>query len=103
MTGWVVQSPGFRFDIEIEEDLIEEVARIHGYDSIPEATAIAETPLAAVTETQVNLQAVADSLVARDYQEVITYSFVDAASDEIADGRKIGTCSGESDLDQKCP
>jgi phenylalanyl-tRNA synthetase beta chain len=86
--GWVVQSPGFRFDIEIAEDLIEEVARIHGYDSIPEATAIAETPLAAVTETQVNLQAVADSLVARDYQEVITYSFVDAASDELLTGER---------------
>ena len=86
--GWVVQSPGFRFDIEIEEDLIEEVARIHGYDSIPEATAIAETPLAAVTETRVNLQAVADSLVARDYQEVITYSFVDAASDELLTGER---------------
>jgi phenylalanyl-tRNA synthetase beta chain len=85
--SWAVQSPGFRFDIEIEEDLIEEVARIHGYDAIPEATAIAETPLAAVTETRVDMQAVADSLVARDYQEVITYSFVDAASDELLTGK----------------
>jgi len=84
--GWAVQSPSFRFDIEIEEDLIEEIARIHGYDAIPEATAIAETPLAAVTETRINLQAVADALVARDYQEVITYSFVDAAADELLTG-----------------
>ena len=86
--GWTVKSPSFRFDIEIEEDLIEEVARIYGYDEIPEATAIAETPLAAVTETTVGLQRVADTLVARDYQEVITYSFVDAESDELVSGEK---------------
>ncbi len=43
--GWKVSPPSHRFDIEIEADLIEEVARIHGYDSIPETTAFAESPL----------------------------------------------------------
>ncbi|MDH3547551.1 MAG: phenylalanine--tRNA ligase subunit beta, partial [Gammaproteobacteria bacterium] len=48
--GWDVTTPSHRFDIELEVDLIEEVARIYGYDEIPEATAISETPLEVVTE-----------------------------------------------------
>jgi phenylalanyl-tRNA synthetase beta chain len=75
---WAVVSPGFRFDLKIEDDLIEEVARIHGYDLIPEITATAELPLGPVTETAVDLDRVATTLVARDYQEVVTYSFIDA-------------------------
>ena len=61
-------------------DLIEEIARVYGYDEIPETTAIAETPLEPVTESQVGLDLAAATLVARDYQEVVTYSFVDAES-----------------------
>ena len=84
--GWTVQPPGFRFDIAIEDDLIEEVARVYGYDRIPEATASAALPLRPVTERRVDLERVADTLVARDYQEVITYSFIDAASDHAVSG-----------------
>ena len=76
--GWRVNTPSFRFDLEIEEDLVEEVARIYGYDLIPETTATAELPLRPVTESKIDLELVAASLVARDYQEVITYSFIDA-------------------------
>ena len=75
--GWSVEIPSFRFDIDVEDALIEEVARIYGYDEIPEITAIAETPLAMAPETIIDLDLVANTLVARDYQEVITYSFVD--------------------------
>ena len=75
--GWNVTIPSHRFDIDVEDALVEEVARIFGYDEIPEATAIAETPLALAPESIVDLDRVADTLVARDYQEVITYSFVD--------------------------
>jgi phenylalanyl-tRNA synthetase beta chain len=75
--GWDVVAPSHRFDIEMEVDLIEEIARVYGYDEIPEATAIAETPLETVTETRVDLELACATLVARDYQEVITYSFVD--------------------------
>ena len=57
---------------------IEEIARIYGYDAIPETTGFAETPLATVTESQIELEQVALTLVARDYQEIIGYSFVDA-------------------------
>ena len=76
--GWDVIAPSHRFDIEIEVDLIEEIARIFGYDEIPEATAIAATPLEVVTESIIDLEQAAATLVARDYQEVITYSFIDA-------------------------
>ena len=75
--GWYAEPPSHRFDIEIEADLIEEVARLHGYDRMPVTTAIAETPLAAVPEARIDLERVATALIARDYQEVITYSFVD--------------------------
>ena len=78
--GWSVIAPSHRFDIEIEVDLIEEIARIYGYDAIPESTAIAATPLETVTESLIEIDLAAATLVARDYQEVITYSFVDADS-----------------------
>lgn len=76
--GWQVRAPGFRFDLAIEADLIEEVARVYGYDRIPEATATAALPLGPLTERRIDTERVADTLVARDYQEVITYSFIDA-------------------------
>jgi phenylalanyl-tRNA synthetase beta chain len=75
--GWQVKPPSHRFDMEIEADLIEEVARIHGYDAIPETTAFAQSPLESVTETRVELERAAEILIARDYQEVVTYSFID--------------------------
>jgi phenylalanyl-tRNA synthetase beta chain len=76
--GWHVTPPSYRFDLEIEADLIEEVARIHGYDAIPETTESVRSPLTPVTETRIELERVADTLIARDYQEVVTYSFIDA-------------------------
>jgi len=85
-TGWDVIAPPHRFDIAIEADLIEEIARIHGYDKIPETTAVAETPLETVTETKVDMELVSSTLAARDYQEVVTYSFVEADADEMISG-----------------
>jgi phenylalanyl-tRNA synthetase beta chain len=84
--AWDVIAPLHRFDIAIEADLIEEVARIHGYDSIPETTAFADSPLATATESHIGLEKLATTLVARDYQEVITYSFVSAAADKLVSG-----------------
>ena len=74
---WSVTPPAWRFDVAIEEDLIEEVARVHGFDRIPET--VPATPLAmpAVPETRVPADLVADLLVQRGYFEAITYSFVD--------------------------
>jgi phenylalanyl-tRNA synthetase beta chain len=76
--GWRVTAPTHRFDVQYEVDLIEEVARIHGYDSIPETTLAAESPLETVTESQIEMERAGATLIARDYQEVVTYSFIDA-------------------------
>ena len=78
---WRVKGPSHRFDIEYEVDLIEEIARIHGYDSIPETTLSAQSPLETVTESRVEMERAAATLIARDYQEVVTYSFIDAEAD----------------------
>ncbi len=86
--GWSVLAPSHRFDIVIEADLIEEVARIHGYDSIPESTAFSQAALEAVSESKVDVERVADTLVARDYQEVVTYSFIDAEANTVFTGEK---------------
>ena len=84
--GWDASIPSYRFDIDVEDALVEEVARIHGYDEIPETTAVAETPLARAVETRIDLDMVANVLVARDYQEVITYSFIDSEANTLITG-----------------
>ena len=84
--GWRLTPPSHRFDMTVEADLIEEVARIYGYDRIPESTAIAETPLEAVTEASVPFDRAATTLIARDYREAITYSFIDPAVDALVAG-----------------
>ena len=84
--GWVATPPSWRFDLAIEADLIEEVARLYGYDEIPEQTEVASLPLRPVTETEVPAELAAATLIARDYREVVTYSFVDARADEVVTG-----------------
>lgn len=77
---WDVVPPSWRFDLRIEEDLIEEVARQYGYDNIPEIPAAAQETIAPVTEERVRNDRAADVLVDRGYQEAITYAFTDAAA-----------------------
>ncbi len=84
--GWTVTPPSYRFDLAIEDDLVEEVARVYGYDRIPETTAVAALPLRQLSERRVDLDRVADTLVARDYQEVITWSFIDPAAHRLFAG-----------------
>ncbi|TNH03906.1 phenylalanine--tRNA ligase subunit beta [Testudinibacter sp. TR-2022] len=74
---WTVTPTSWRFDIEIEEDLIEEVARIYGYNSIPNNAPLAHLNMREHKETDVELARIKTALVDRDYQEAITYSFVD--------------------------
>jgi phenylalanyl-tRNA synthetase beta chain len=77
--GWSVQAPSWRFDIEIEPDLIEEVVRIGGLDGIEErAPAMAIVPRALLSG-EVDEAVVMRTLAARGYQEVITFGFVDPA------------------------
>ena len=75
--GWSVTPPSRRFDIAIEEDLIEEIARIHGYDAIPVAMPSGEIRVGATTETRVTDTDVRRQLAARDFREAINYAFVD--------------------------
>jgi phenylalanyl-tRNA synthetase beta chain len=80
-TGWQVVPPSYRFDLTIEEDLIEEVGRMLGYDSIPATPAYVAARLGRKTETRVALDAVSACLVERGYHEIVTYTFVDATLD----------------------
>jgi len=71
--------PSYRFDLSIAQDLIEEVARIHGYDEIPQVDALVpQLPLSA-TEHSVRRERALSLLADRGYQEAINYSFVDAS------------------------
>ncbi len=79
--GWQVVPPSFRFDITIEEDLIEEVGRMVGYDRVPSTPGAPIERLGAATELTVPSDRVADLLVARGYTEAITYSFIDPEFD----------------------
>ncbi len=74
---WQVTAPSWRFDVAIEEDLIEELARVHGFNRIPEAVQPSRNAMPALTETRVAVDAMADLLVQRGYHEAITYSFVE--------------------------
>ena len=75
--GWSITPPGFRFDMAIEADLIEELARVHGYNNIPNNSLLMRAELGKATETVLDIDRVKDLLVDRGYQEAITYSFVD--------------------------
>lgn len=75
--GWSVTPPGCRFDIAIEADLIEEIARIVGYNNLPNSSLLMRSELGKATEALMDLDRAKDLLVDRGYQEAITYSFVD--------------------------
>jgi len=77
--GWEVTPPGFRFDITIEEDLLEEIGRIVGYNNLPSSSLLMRSELGKAPEAALPLARIQDCLVDRGYQEAITYSFVDEA------------------------
>jgi len=74
---WQVVVSAYRFDIKIEVDLIEEVARIYGYNNIPNIAPKATLKMCEKKEATLSLSNLKQTLVNRDYQEAITYSFVD--------------------------
>ena len=79
--GWQVQAASFRFDIAIEVDLIEEIARIRGYEQIGELPGQQTTRLGTASDSVVTLDRLKNVLVERGYQEAITYSFIDGTLD----------------------
>ena len=74
---WKAVAPSWRFDMEIEEDLVEEVARVYGYDNIPNTPIQAGLIMGTHREADLSLKRVKTMLNDKGYQEVITYSFVD--------------------------
>ncbi|NOZ51729.1 MAG: phenylalanine--tRNA ligase subunit beta [Gammaproteobacteria bacterium] len=87
-SGWEITAPSFRFDIECEEDLIEEVARLHGYDKIPSIQPASAIAMVEQSERKISLQRIQDLLLDRGYQEAITYSFVDPNVQGLIKGQK---------------
>lgn len=75
--GWTVAVPGYRFDLAIAEDLIEEVARVYGYNNIPDVAPVAALKMRSFREAEISVQSMKQLLANRGYQEAITYSFVD--------------------------
>ncbi len=75
--AWRARVPTHRYDLRIEADLVEEVGRLYGYERIPARAYAAALAPFSMPETQRPLDTLKDSLVARGYQEVVTYSFVD--------------------------
>ncbi|MBP6057873.1 MAG: phenylalanine--tRNA ligase subunit beta [Nitrosomonas sp.] len=73
-----VTPPTYRFDLAIEEDFIEELARIYGYDHIPAHSPRANMAMLPASEAECSSTEIKQLLILRDYQEVINYSFVDA-------------------------
>ena len=74
---FTVLAPSYRFDITIEEDLIEEIARLHGYDHIPAIPPVATLTMLDAPEATKHQSKLRDALVSVGYQELVNYSFVD--------------------------
>lgn len=74
--GWEVTTPLYRFDLQLEEDLLEELARIYGYDNIPANTPRAELNFLPCSEEDISLARIRQLLVDQGYHEAITYSFI---------------------------
>lgn len=78
--GWEATVPSWRVDIAIEADLLEELARVYGYNNLPVSHIHADLVMPARPERDLSIRKVRRLLTGRDYQEAVTYSFVDAES-----------------------
>lgn len=75
--GWTFAVPSYRFDISIEEDLLEELARVYGYNNLPVTTMAVPQHIRSDDESTLELGQLRSNLVTRGYEEAICYSFVD--------------------------
>lgn len=85
--SWTIVPPSFRFDIRIVADLIEELARLYGYDRLPVKSLTLDANITSASQASVDAYDIAQALVNRGYQEVITYSFISAEYQELIDPR----------------
>jgi phenylalanyl-tRNA synthetase beta chain len=81
--SWLFSIPSWRFDITIEADLIEELARVHGYDNLPVSLPPSRMQLQPAPESRVTFRRIRQAMVDMGYQEVVTYSFVDRELDKV--------------------
>lgn len=88
--AWTVRVPSYRPDISIEEDLIEEVGRVYGYNNLPVTEPTGSLTMRARAEALRPVAAVQNFFVSCGYQEAITYSFVDPKIQEILDPQREG-------------
>ena len=86
---WSVAVPSWRFDISIEEDLVEEVGRIYGYNNLPDTVPMAELRLKPIDEATVSLGELRRVMVARGYREAINFSFIDPALHQQFDPERV--------------
>ena len=91
-----VKVPSFRFDVAIEADLIEEIARIYGYNNIPQEGGLNKQHLKSKPESKLALSHIKQHLVSLGYQEVVTYSFIDPETASIC-------CPGEKFIELQNP
>ena len=75
--SWLFKVPSWRFDISIEADLIEEVARVYGYDNLPISRSTTDSRLNSSSENKLSIKQLRRRLISLGYQEVISYSFVE--------------------------
>jgi len=87
----IIRPPSWRFDIRIEVDLLEEIARIYGYNNLPTHSFHANLDLSPFPESQLPLDAIKSRLTALGYNEVITYSFVDPVLQKTLDAGAAGS------------
>ena len=83
--GWTCTVPSWRFDIELEADLLEELARVYGYNNLPVSHIRADLVMPARPEELTSGRALRRHLSARGYREAITYSFVDPKLQQVFD------------------
>jgi phenylalanyl-tRNA synthetase beta chain len=86
--AWAVTPPSWRFDLAIEQDLVEEVARVAGYDRLESCVPLAGMRMLPASETVLRSAALKSGLVARGWQEVVSYSFIaEAEAEPFLEGR----------------
>jgi phenylalanyl-tRNA synthetase beta chain len=83
--GWTCSVPSWRFDIAIEADLLEELARVYGYNRVPATPIHADLVMPSRPETRLSIRQLRRHLSARGFREAITYSFVDPKLQQIFD------------------
>jgi len=83
--SWTIIPPSFRFDIRIPADIIEELARLYGYDKIPVQRLSVDANMSNAAQAKISSNDLSNALVNRGYQEVITYSFISNDMHDLVD------------------